>query len=94
VNENDEGKQVVSDRNGEIALLDDQGPRAREVRRFRPVRCCKVEEGQEVKPGDVLCEWDPHRFPILAEVGGKVRFEDIVEGETMRIEKDPGNVRR
>ena len=43
----------------------------------------------------MLCEWDPHIIPILAEVGGKVRFEDIVEGETMRIEKDPsGHIRR
>ena len=43
----------------------------------------------------MLCEWDPHSIPILAEVGGKVRFEDIVEGETMRIEKDPsGHIRR
>ena len=42
----------------------------------------------EVTAGHVLCEWDPHNIPILAEVGGKVRFEDIVEGETMRIEKD------
>ncbi len=30
-----------------------------------------------VKPGDVLCEWDPHTIPILAETGGKVRFEDL-----------------
>ena len=43
----------------------------------------------------MLCEWDPHSIPILAEVGGKVRFEDVIEGETMRIEKDPsGHMRR
>ena len=43
----------------------------------------------------MLCEWDPHNIPILAEVGGKVRFDDIVEGETLKIEIDPsGHVRR
>ena len=43
----------------------------------------------------MLCEWDPHSIPILAEVGGKVRYEDLIEGETMRIEKDPsGHMRR
>jgi DNA-directed RNA polymerase subunit beta' len=43
----------------------------------------------------MLCEWDPHNIPILAEVGGKVRFDDIVEGETMKKEIDPsGHVRR
>ena len=44
--------------------------------------------------GGVLCEWDPHSIPILAETGGKVRFEDLIEGQTMRSEKDPsGHIR-
>ena len=55
----------------------------------------KVEDGQQITRGTMLCEWDPHNIPILAEVGGKVRFEDIVEGETMRVEIDPsGHARR
>ena len=54
-----------------------------------------VEDGQQINRGQMLCEWDPHNIPILAEVGGKVRFEDIVEGETMKVEIDPsGHVRR
>ena len=54
-----------------------------------------VEDGQTIARGSMLCEWDPHNIPILAEVGGKVRFDDIVEGETMKIEIDPsGHVRR
>jgi DNA-directed RNA polymerase subunit beta' len=54
-----------------------------------------VEENQQVDVGHVLCQWDPHSIPILAEVGGKVRYEDVIEGETMRIEKDAsGNLRR
>ena len=47
-----------------------------------------------VPAGGVLCEWDPHSIPILAETGGKVRFEDLIEGQTMRSEKDPsGHIR-
>ena len=43
----------------------------------------------------MLCQWDPHSIPILSEVAGKARLEDVVEGETMRSEKDPsGHVRR
>src|SRR5262249_47036889 len=53
------------------------------------------DENQEVTLGTLLCQWDPHAIPHLAEVSGKVRFEDIVEGDTMRIEKDPsGHERR
>ncbi len=43
----------------------------------------------------MLCKWDPHHTPIIAERGGIIRFEDIVEGETMKREKEPGsNIRR
>jgi DNA-directed RNA polymerase subunit beta' len=43
----------------------------------------------------VLVQWDPHSIPILSEVAGKVRYEDVVDGETLRVEKDPsGHIRR
>jgi DNA-directed RNA polymerase subunit beta' len=91
---NAEGKDIVLTRNAEISLLD---PKGRELDKYDvPTGATlKVAEGQEVKAGAVLCQWDPHSIPILAEVSGKVRYEDVVEGETMRMEKDPGgHVRR
>ena len=86
---NDEGQQVVLTRNGEILLLD---PKGRELEKYEVPAGANllVEENQEVQPGAVLCQWDPHSIPILAEVGGKVRYEDVIEGETIRLEKDPG----
>ncbi len=54
----------------------------------------KVKDGETAKEGSVLCEWNPYSIPILSEVTGKVRFEDIVEGETMRAERESsGNIR-
>ncbi len=90
---NDEGQQVVLTRNGEVLLLD---PRGRELEKYEVPAGANLlaEENQEVQPGTVLCQWDPHSIPILAEVGGKVRYEDIIDGETIRTEKDPsGHVR-
>jgi len=91
--ENTAGEQIVLTRNGEIALVDDRG---REIESY-PVptgATLKVEEGKKAKEGAVLCEWNPYSIPILSEVSGKVRFEDIVEGETMRTERETsGNVR-
>jgi DNA-directed RNA polymerase subunit beta' len=90
---NIDGKLVVLARNGEISLAD---PKGRELEKYEiPAGAVlNVEENQEVQPGTVLCEWDPHSIPILAEVGGKVRYEEIIEGETYRTEKDAtGNVR-
>ncbi len=91
---NIDGKLVVLARNGEITLLD---PKGRELEKFEiPAGATlHVEENQEAKPGAVICEWDPHSIPILAEKGGKVRYEEVIEGETMRLEKDAtGNIRR
>ncbi len=91
---NDAGQQVVLTRNGEILLLDAKG---REIEKYEIPAGSNllVEENQDVKPGQTLCEWDPHSIPILAEVGGKVRYEDVIQGETMRLEKDPsGHLRR
>ncbi len=90
----DSGQNVVLTRNGEIQLLD---PKGRELEKYEvPAGAIlMVEENQEVKVGAILCQWDPHSIPILAEVSGKVRYEDVIENETMRIEKDPsGHIRR
>src|SRR3972149_5104030 len=90
---NDEGKQVVLTRNGEILILD---PKGRELEKYEvPAGAYLfIEENQEIQAGTLLCQWDPHSIPILAEVNGKVRYEDVIEGETMRLEKDPsGHVR-
>jgi DNA-directed RNA polymerase subunit beta' len=91
---NDAGQQIVLTRNGEIAILD---PKGRELEKYEVPAGANlaINENQEVQVGQILCQWDPHAIPILAEVGGKVRFEDVIEGETMRVEKDPsGHERR
>ena len=48
----------------------------------------KVHDGQHVEAGQPLVEWDPFTSAILTEVGGKVTFKDIVEGENVREETD------
>ncbi len=82
-----DGAEVVISRQGEIALQDDKG---REVERHTlPMGAeMEVEEGDVVSEDETICEWDIHYTPIIAEVGGTVRYEDIVEGKTYRVEKD------
>jgi DNA-directed RNA polymerase subunit beta' len=91
---NEQGEAVVLARNGEIAIFDAKG---RELEKFEiPAGAIlKVKDNDEVKAGTVLVQWDPHSIPILSEVAGKVRYEDVIENETLRLEKDPsGHLRR
>jgi len=84
--------KVALKRNGEILLLDEKN---REISRERVPygAIIRVEDGQSVSRRDVLCEWDPHMTPILAEVGGFVRFHDVADGETVRLEQEGGHSR-
>ena len=42
-----------------------------------------MDEGDEVKRGQRIAEWDPYTRPILTEVDGIVGYEDLVEGASM-----------
>lgn len=91
---NAEGKNIVLARNGEITLVDSKD---REIEKFTIPNgaALMVAEGEAVSPGKVLCNWDPHSVPILAEVGGRVRLEECVEGDSIRTEADvSGHSRR
>ncbi|MEI6537921.1 MAG: DNA-directed RNA polymerase subunit beta' [Planctomycetota bacterium] len=91
---NAEGGQVVLGRNGEISIVDDRG-REVEKQRVPNGALLQVRENQTVNSGDVLCTWDPHSIPIIAQVGGRVRLDDCVEGQSIRTEKEQsGTMRR
>ncbi len=84
---NDQNQSMALTRNGQLLLM---GPKDRILEEYSIPNGADlfVQEGQTVQPGQVLVKWDPHRIPILAERGGRIRFDDIVEGETLRKEKD------
>ncbi len=46
------------------------------------------DDDADVKKGDVICEWDPFNAVIVSEVGGKVRYENLVENVTYRVDAD------
>ena len=46
------------------------------------------KDGDEVKNGDMICEWDPFNAVIVSEEAGRVRFENVEEGVTCRVEGD------
>ena len=84
---NKEGKRVVMNRHGYIILLDENN---REREKFRLVygAYLNVKEGNQVKKGDVLAEWDPYSNTILADFSGTIQFKDIEEGVSMSEQMD------
>jgi len=84
---NKEGDWVVMNRNGELAIVDESG---RERERYPIIYGAKIkiENGQSIKGGNLIAEWDPYTIPILTEASGRVKFGDIVEGVTMQEQLD------
>src|SRR5881396_192068 len=84
---NRDGNLVVMNRNGTLTIADDTGP---EKERYSVAygATLKVKEGQKIKPGQILVEWDPYSFAILTEFGGTVVFKDIMDGMTVKEERD------
>jgi DNA-directed RNA polymerase subunit beta' len=78
---------VALKRSGELIINDAKG---RELEKFKLQYgvFILVKTGEQVRKGQVLVQWDPHRTPILAEKGGIVRFKDIIPGETVRSEQE------
>ena len=82
-----EGDQVVMKRNGEVHVLDEQ-KRSRGKYVLSYGAHLKVTDNSEVKKGQLIAEWDPFSIPILAEVDGTIKFDDIIEGKTMQEQVD------
>ncbi|RKY37145.1 MAG: DNA-directed RNA polymerase subunit beta' [Candidatus Omnitrophota bacterium] len=78
---------VVLNRNGRVIIENDIH---REIESYNVPVGSKMEfsDHKKVQKGDVILNWDPYNSPILTEAAGKVRFEDIKEGLTMRKETD------
>ena len=87
VAENSKGEAIVMNRNGDIAIVDEQG-RDRERNPIIYGARLRLKEGAKVTPGTLIAEWDPYTIPIITEVSGKVRFGDIEDGKTMREQVD------
>ncbi|MGL1930320.1 MAG: DNA-directed RNA polymerase subunit beta' [Desulfotalea sp.] len=86
--ENSEGVKIVMNRNAELIIKDELG---RDKEKFKVNYGAQLyaKEGDVVERDTVLAEWDAYTIPIVAEVGGKIRYGDVFEGVTMQEKVDP-----
>ena len=73
---------VAMGRNVTIAILDPDG-KDRATHRVAYGAKLRIDDGDTVKRGQRIAEWDPYTRPILAEVEGEVGFEDLVDGASV-----------
>ncbi|HEU5061201.1 MAG TPA: DNA-directed RNA polymerase subunit beta', partial [Kofleriaceae bacterium] len=78
---------VVMNRQSEIVIIDDIG-RERERYGLQYGARLLVADGEAVKSGQLLSEWDPFSMPIVTEVSGVVKYGDIIEAVTMQEQLD------
>ncbi|WP_412058666.1 DNA-directed RNA polymerase subunit beta' [Bartonella sp. DGB2] len=76
---NSEGHLVVMGRNMTVLIKDENG-KERASHRVSYGSRLFVDDGDVVKRGQQVAEWDPYTRPIMTEVDGYVKFEDMVDG--------------
>ena len=78
---------VAVSHSGEFAVLDANG-RERERHKVPYGTVLSVVDGDRVKPGQEVANWDPHTHPVISEVAGRVRFRDVVDGVSVQRQLD------
>jgi DNA-directed RNA polymerase subunit beta' len=86
----EEGKKVkvTMGRSGELKIVDPKSKKTLINNHIPYGAFIKVNDGDKVKKGDELCNWDPYNAVILSEIDGTIDYESIIDGVTFREESD------
>ena len=79
---------IVLSRSGEIRIIDPETKKIFTTQHIPYGGTLFIKDGQDIKKGDTIVEWDPYNAVIVSEFAGIARFSDIDEGVTFRTERD------
>ena len=82
-----QGRLVAMGRNMAFVIVDQSGKELA-IQKVPYGAQLHVDDGDEVKRGARLAQWDPYMRPILTEVDGVADFADLVEGVSMKEQTD------
>ncbi|MDH5435308.1 MAG: DNA-directed RNA polymerase subunit beta' [Gammaproteobacteria bacterium] len=81
------GHQVAVSRSGELSVVDEHGLE-RERYKIPYGATISVKDEENIKPGQMVANWDPHTHPIITEEKGQIKFSDFVDGVTINRTTD------
>ncbi len=84
---NSSGEVIVMGRNSEIAVLDAKD-KEKAVYRIPYGSRLLVKDGQKIKPGEKMADWDPFTIPVITEKDGVAHYFDLVEGVSISEKTD------
>ncbi|MGE0852191.1 MAG: DNA-directed RNA polymerase subunit beta' [Hyphomicrobiaceae bacterium] len=82
-----QGRLIAMGRNMAFVISDQSGKELA-IQKIPYGALMHVDDGDEVKRGARLAQWDPYMRPILTEVDGVADFVDLVEGVSMKEQTD------
>src|SRR6056300_38404 len=86
--EGENGDNIVIGRTGEMRLIDVKTGRTVMTNNIPYGGILKVKDGDKLKKGDEIVQWDPYNAVIIAETPGKIAYQDIIQGTTYKVEID------
>ncbi len=84
---NSDGDLIVMGRNTFVKIHDADGKEHASYKVSYGTKL-RVDDGAKVTRGQRMADWDPYTLPILTDLAGKVKFEDLQEGYSMQVVAD------
>ena len=89
VKDNDgNNNNIVISRTSEIRIIDNNTKNILSTNNIPYGSYISIKNGQKIKKGDLICQWDPFNGVIVSEFSGKIVYENIEIGKTYQVEID------
>ena len=83
---NEDGEDIVLNKNGSLEIIAADG--SKDTYQLQMGTTLLVHDGEAVKKGQKVAQWDPHSVPVLSEAAGTIEFVDFEEDVSVKTETD------
>jgi DNA-directed RNA polymerase subunit beta' len=83
-----DGKYVVVTRNSEIKNTDKKTGEVIHNYKLPYGSVINLNDGDAIKKGDHLADWDSYNIPVIAEIDGSIEYADLMENVSIREKVD------